>query len=69
MANISKVLHSGKKRFLFLINSIIKLYYYYYYFFLHHRSQAFNARAIQVRDIPDGVVNEPVEFESKYTIL
>lgn len=33
-----------------------------------YRSQAFNARAIQVGDIPDGIVNEPVEFESEQKV-
>lgn len=28
------------------------------------RSQAYDAKAIQVDNIPDGVVNQPVEFES-----
>lgn len=30
------------------------------------RSQAYNAQAIQVENIPNGVVNQPVEFESMY---
>lgn len=30
------------------------------------RSQAYDAKAIQVDDIPDGIVNQPVEFESKF---
>lgn len=34
--------------------------------FMNFRSQAYNARAIQVGHIPNGVVNEPVEFESMY---
>lgn len=29
------------------------------------RSQAYDAKAIQVENIPDGVVNQPVEFESE----
>lgn len=33
---------------------------------MNFRSQAYNARAIQVGHIPNGVVNEPVEFESMY---
>lgn len=35
-------------------------------FFIVCRSQAYNARAIQVGNIPNGVVNQPVEFESMY---
>ena len=32
------------------------------------RSQAYNSKAIQVGNIPNGVVNEPVEFESEYIL-
>lgn len=33
------------------------------------RTHAYNARAIQVGRIPNGVLGQPVEFESKYSII
>lgn len=32
------------------------------------RTHAYNPRAIKVGRIPNGIINEPVEFESKYIL-
>lgn len=37
----------------------------YVLIFIVLRSQAYDAKAIQVENVPDGIVNQPVEFESK----
>lgn len=38
------------------------------YEIIFERSQAYDAAAIHVDNVPDGVVNQPVEFESKKPI-
>jgi len=37
----------------------------YLHFVFVYRTHAYNARAIQVGHIPNGVLGQPVEFESK----